>query len=437
MKIIGLKSSNIKRLSVVEITPEGNLITIGGKNGAGKSSVLDSIAYALGGASLVPEEPIRLGQTEASVSVDLGDLIVTRKFRLVFKKDEALQNKADTVSELIVKNKDGAVFPSPQTMLNQLIGKLSFDPLQFARSDKATRYQTLKALVNLDTSDIDQKRANAAGRRRGLKERFTMAEARVRQLPVHMNVPEEEVNFDDVKAKMAEVETQKEKRAAVEKRLAAQQADAQGMAKAIQDTEAELTEAEERVRKLREKLAARKDLVAVIANTIDALTVERDTITIPDSAAIQEAIDKLTEINVKVRANKLQREAMEARNAIATELTAEEEIIAKADADKQAAMEAVKFPIQGLSFKDEEVLFNGLPFEQASMSEQIRSSVAIGLAMNPKVKVLLVRDGNALDSNSRKALAEQAAAAEAQVWMELVAESKDGVSVLIEDGHVA
>lgn len=426
MKILALKSSNIKRLSVVEITPDGNLITIGGKNGAGKSSVLDSIAYALGGAALVPEEPIRMGATEAHVRVDLGDLIVTRKFRLVTKDG----GETNTISELEVKSKDGAVFPSPQGMLNQLIGKLSFDPLQFARSDKHTRYQTLKTLVSLDTSEIDSRRAAAAGQRADLKKRVTMAEARVRGLVVHMNVPEEEVNFDDVKAKMAEVQKLNEHASRLKGDIRARNAEVENLKKL------QIADEEEMAR-----LVARMDQRAkAITQLLDGAKTSEDELaamSIPDPATIQESIDKLTEINEKVRANKLHREAVAARDALVQELSLLEAHVAKADADKQAAMEAVKFPIEGLGFHDEEVTFKALPFEQASMAEQIRVSVAIGLALNPKLKVLLVRDGSVLDNASRQALAEQAAAADAQVWMEMVAESKDGVTVLIEDGHVA
>lgn len=50
MKIISLKSENVKRLSVVEVIPKDKaLVIVAGKNGQGKSSVLDSIMFALAG----------------------------------------------------------------------------------------------------------------------------------------------------------------------------------------------------------------------------------------------------------------------------------------------------------------------------------------------------------------------------------------------------
>ncbi|MDE2470486.1 MAG: AAA family ATPase, partial [Bradyrhizobium sp.] len=65
MKIIRLESENIKGLRAVEVEPDGNVVIIGGKNGAGKSSVLDSMWYALGGKDALPSKPIRNGEKKA------------------------------------------------------------------------------------------------------------------------------------------------------------------------------------------------------------------------------------------------------------------------------------------------------------------------------------------------------------------------------------
>jgi len=72
LKIISLQAENVKRIKAVEIRPdpEKGLVVISGKNGAGKSSILDSIAYALGGQKLIPDRPIREGQKQAHVTID-------------------------------------------------------------------------------------------------------------------------------------------------------------------------------------------------------------------------------------------------------------------------------------------------------------------------------------------------------------------------------
>src|SRR5690349_11343820 len=134
MKVIQLSAENFKRISAIDITPEGTLITLGGKNGAGKSSVLDAIAVALGGASLVPEEPIRQGESEGTVTVDLGEFIVTRKFTREVVRDlesEGGTQYGPTRSTLVIKNREGLKYPSPQAMLDKLLGRLTFDPMAF------------------------------------------------------------------------------------------------------------------------------------------------------------------------------------------------------------------------------------------------------------------------------------------------------------------
>jgi hypothetical protein len=82
------------------------------------------------------------------------------------------------------------------------------------------------------------------------------------------------------------------------------------------------------------------------------------------------------------------------------------------------------------------VTLNGLPLEQASSAEQLRASVAIGLAMHPKLKVLLVRDGSLLDEQSLAMVAKMAEQAGGQVWLERVSKGAE-CSLVIEDGMVA
>ena len=81
MKIISLTAENIKKLVVVEITPQGNLVEITGKNGAGKTSVLDAIWWALAGASHIQTKPNRTGATNAPRKLYLGEVGVPRTFK--------------------------------------------------------------------------------------------------------------------------------------------------------------------------------------------------------------------------------------------------------------------------------------------------------------------------------------------------------------------
>jgi recombinational DNA repair ATPase RecF len=119
LKLVELRAENVKRLKAVRIKPDGNIVQITGRNAQGKTSVLDSIWYALQGRAKC-DRPIRDGAESAEVEVNLGDLIVKRKW-------------TDKGSYLSVENLEGAVYKSPQAILDKLVGELTFDPLAFTR----------------------------------------------------------------------------------------------------------------------------------------------------------------------------------------------------------------------------------------------------------------------------------------------------------------
>ena len=99
-------------------------------------------------------------------------------------------------------------------------------------------------------------------------------------------------------------------------------------------------------------------------------------------------------------------------------------------------MEKAKFPIKGLAFDEETVTFNGIPFDQISQGERIKISVAIGLVLNPKLKILLIRDASLLDEKNLEMVAKMAQKMDAQVWLERVGKGKE-CQIIISDGSIA
>ena len=105
------------------------------------------------------------------------------------------------------------------------------------------------------------------------------------------------------------------------------------------------------------------------------------------------------------------------------------------DADKASAIAGASYPIDGLAVTDDGVALQGIPFSQASSAEKLRTSVAIGLALNPGLPVLLIRDGSLLDLSNLEAVAAMAESSGAQLWIERVGDGEE-MSVVIEDGSV-
>ena len=118
MKIVKLEVENIKRVVKVDITPGGLMVLITGPNGAGKSSVLDAIWWALAGERSHQSAPIRTGEKTARVSLDLGDVAVTREWARRSESDGATSTPERVTTRLTVENADGSRFTSPQKMLD-------------------------------------------------------------------------------------------------------------------------------------------------------------------------------------------------------------------------------------------------------------------------------------------------------------------------------
>lgn len=108
------------------------------------------------------------------------------------------------------------------------------------------------------------------------------------------------------------------------------------------------------------------------------------------------------------------------------------------EAREQARLDAIgkaEMPIPGLSFGDGVVTFNGLPLNQASDAEQLMISTAIAAALNPKLRVIRIRDGSLLDDDAMVRLAAFAEERDMQIWIERV-DGSGTVGIVMEDGHV-
>lgn len=418
MRILQLTSENIKRLKVVQITPSGELVVIGGRNGQGKSSVLDSIEMALGGKRSAPSKPVRTGEEEARIVCDLGDIIVRRTF------------SADGKTSLSVESKDGAIYNSPQTMLDKLVGRLSFDPLEFSRIDDGEQLDVLCQLVGLDLAKFDARRKEVFDERTAYNRGIKQLEGQLSGMVKHQDAPAAEVSITALSAELKSAQAAEKKAAAAQQDLGRKESALKECNVEIDTTHADIARLQARLLELEASAAAAKHDVIAQRDLRDQLQSA-----VPDIEAIHTRMANAEATNRKVRAN-AEHAALTARIAKGREASAVfTEQITAIDGEKRAAIAGAAFPVPGLSLGDACVTLNNLPFDQASSAEKLRVSVAIGLAMHPKLRVLLIRDGSLLDEEGLRLLGELAAAAKAQVWVERVSNGSE-VSVVIEDGSV-
>ena len=190
-----------------------------------------------------------------------------------------------------------------------------------------------------------------------------------------------------------------------------------------------------KIEELQSKLASTRSELGKLQHHRDILDGEIQSLAEQDEQEILDQMENAQETNRKIQEAKARFKAYEEKGMLETKVTALTQEIQAIDEAKAQALQDASFPVPGLSFDENSVLLNGIHFSQASQAEQLQVSVAMGFAMNPELKVLLVRDGSLLDDNSLQHLAEMAAEQDGQVWLERVGEG-DGCAVVIEDGRL-
>ena len=398
-RIIRLQADNFKRLKAVEISPDGNLVVIAGRNGQGKSSVLDAITAALGGSSTKAlPRPIRDGEDKAQIVLETEDLIVTRTF-------------SGTTSKLTVKGRDGALHTKGQAKLDGLLGRLSLDPLAFTQLSEKDQLKTLLDLVDLPfvPAKLEAERAAAFSERTDVNRRVKELQGQLTGYSIPASTPDEEVSVSGL---LSEYRAGQELNHNID---VANQVVIRWRERVI-ELKAELELAQEAFREAAEHAANAPGRV--------------------DLEAIQSQIDTAEQVNAAVREKKQAHQVQQRIAALQADAKQLSDQLADIDKRKADGLAAATFPVDGLGFDADGVTYQGIPFKQASGAEQLRVSLAMAIALNPGLRVIRIADGSLLDSTNLKLIEEMAVANDYQVWIEMVNESGD-FGIVIEDGEVA
>ncbi len=407
MKIIELRAENIKKIRAIEIKPKESTVVISGKNGAGKSSVLDSIWYALTGKDSLKKtsKPIREGEDHASVVVNMGDYIVTRNWT------------SNENSYLKVENKEGAKYGSPQQLLDSLIGGLSFDPLEFARMDKKEQKEVLLKLLGLssDVEKLDNQYREIFNERTFIGRNLKATKAQFEDMAKPKDtLPEVEVNISDLTQKLSE---------AIENNKAVREFEYD-----VSENKSALKEVE---KKISELLAEKEQLISNIKSSEETLAKSK-VIPIQD---LQEKIDNAGQTNNEIRNAKAYYKKKSEVGKAEKSYKEKSEELKKITSKKSELIKTVTMPIEGISFDDENVLYKDIPFSQLSSAEQLKVSISMAMSMNPKLRIVRIMDGSLLDSTNMKTIKEMADNNDFQIWIEKVDESGK-IGIYIEDGAI-
>lgn len=438
--IIRVTAEQFKNVKIIDFMPNRFITTISGANGAGKTSVLDIIFYALLGRKTLPANLIRQGQKKGFIRIETNSHIITRHLD---EKGGNLQIEAKATSTLV---------KAPDDWLDGIAGDLGFDPLKFMRMTPEEQFQTLKSLVPLDADvdDLETRNETAAETITKRKAEAKRLEAARDHIIVDKTLPAEPAKIEEL---LKEADAIEENNNTIREEQNSRESDQRQRATFIRQME----ERTKRINTLRSEMERLEDENKQDGGNLgtlnDAINGWKPLPPLKDRRELDERIRAASTTNSAIatnNANKTQRENFERDvDAIKVEVTRLEEEVRARKLTIASTLESAKFPVPGLSFETitegssgrerknpkKIITYHGVPLSEASSAEQIRVSTAVGMANKPELRFLLIRDGSLLDDNGLAILEQMAHEQNFQILMEKV-DTSGKVGIFMEDGVI-
>lgn len=402
VKINELLIENVKRVKAVQFEPSADGLTIiGGRNGQGKTSVLDAIAWALGGNNYKPSVPERDGALmPPNLHIELSNgLIVERKGKN---------------STLKVTDPNGN--KSGQQLLNEFVSTLALDLPKFINgSDKDKADSLLKILGIGDVLEqLDTKENQLYAQRTEVGRIADRKKKAADEMPMYPNVPKEPVSAtelikeqQEILARNGENEQKRQNAARYERMLAEAQI-------AFDEAKAALQKAEQ-----------------------DCLTARKSAEDLHDesTAELEKNLAEIEALNIKIRANSTKEAAEVEANNLQQEYDGLTEQIESVREERNKLLDSAELPLPGLSVKDGKLIYNNMPWDGMSGSDQLKVATAIVRKLNPQCGFVLMDKLEQMDLETLQEFGAWLKQEGLQVIATRVS-TGDECSIIIEDGMV-
>ena len=402
VRITALEMSNVKRIKAVALEPApAGLTVIGGKNGQGKTSVLDGIAWALGGERFRPDAAKREGSVlDPELRVQLSNgLTVIRK---------------GPKSALTVVDETGK--RSGQQLLNEFVESLALDLPKFLHASDKERANILLGILGIqDQLDaLEREERSLYDTRTQTGRDRDQARHHADSMEWYPDVPAEPVSVTELTIQLRDAQATNEQNAELRRRVY----DLESRMKAIDDQITDLTSKKSGV--YQQLVKAREDATGLVDQDTDTLLRE---------------IQAADAINTKVRQNIARTEAEQRADTLVEQYAALSTEIEAVRARRVALLEGADMPLPGLSVQDGVLYYNGQPWSCMSSAEQMRAATAIVGRLKPECRFVLVDRLETMDTDTLREFGAWAAERGLQVIGTRVSTGGE-CTVVIEDGEV-
>lgn len=409
VKINAFELENVKRVRTVALEPTANGLTvIGGRNAQGKTSILDGIAWALGGDKLKPASPTRDGSLEpAHLHVELSNGIVVER-----------NGKNGTL-----KVTDSRGMKGGQQLLNTFISALALDLPKFLGGTDKQRADFLLGILGIDDelASIDREYKRVYDERRFVGRDADAKAKTADTMPYYPDAPNEMVSVTELTAQLQRAYFINE----------ANERERTNVAQSV----VELARRHNEVDALRQRLEDAVADLEAYEKEVEGNKVNLANLVYIDTAPIEQAIASAEDTNARVRAN-ADKAAMQS-NALALHENYDSltYTLATLKAKRMKLLEDAGMPLPELSVENGTLIYNGHVWSDMSGAEQLRVATAITRAVKPECGFVLVDKLEQFDTQQLAEFASWCESEGLQVIGTRVA-TDDSCTVIIEDGMV-
>lgn len=408
IKINSLELENVKRVKAVKLEPTKNGLTVvGGKNNQGKTSVLDAIAWALGGAKYKPSQAQREGSlVEPQLHIELSNGMVVERL-----------GKNGTL-----KVTDPSGQKGNQSLLDSFISQFALDLPKFMEADKNTKAKILLQIIGVGDklSAFDKQESELYNRRTEIGRIADQKKKYADEMVQWDGVPEEIVSAAEL------IQQQQE--------ILARNGRNQELRNQVNNLEAQKTLLEQRIEEAQKTLNAMHEQFAELMEKLSIANTNAKDLQDESTAELEESIANIDSTNAKVRDNlnkqRAQTEAEEYKRQYG-DLTTQIEEVRKA---RMELLNGVEMPLKDLSVQDGELIYKGQKWDNMSGSDQLKVATAIVRKTNPQCGFVLLDKLEQMDIDTMNEFGKWLQDNNLQAIATRVS-TGDECSIFIEDGY--
>lgn len=394
VKINELQIENVKRIKAVKLEPTANGLTIvGGKNNQGKTSVLDSIAWALGGDRFKPSQANREGSvTQPYLKITLSNGVVVERMgkNSSLKVIDPHGNKAG------------------QQLLNEFIESFALNLPKFLQSNANEKANILLQIIGVGDRliELETTENNKYNQRHTIGQIAEQKKKYADEMVHYDGVPSEPVSASDLIQQQQEILYQN----------------------------AENQKKREHLKELREKKYVLESELNRVNNDLKIAEMSAEELVDRSTEELEENIEKIDALNIKIRSNLDKERAEEVAHDFQNQYNALTAEIEDIRAEKKKLLDNADLPLPELSVVNGEITYKGMKWDNMSGSDQLKVATAIIRKLNPECGFVLVDKLEQMDIDTLNEFGQWLESEGLQVIATRVS-TGDECSVIIEDGY--